>query len=88
MDLYQTETDKYHTLSFICGISKKNVIQMNLFRKEKQTHVQRNKIYSFIRGRRVGEWGGIDWEHRGIDKYTQLYLNIDNQQDLLSKLIN
>ena len=35
-EVSQTEKDKYHIVSFICGIS--NMIQKNLFTKQKQTH--------------------------------------------------
>ena len=32
----QTEKDRYHIISLICGILR--IIQMNLFTKQKQTH--------------------------------------------------
>ena len=47
-----TEEDKYHMISFICGIKK--MIQMNLFTKQKQTHRHRKQIYGYQRGKREG----------------------------------
>ena len=41
-EVCQTGKDKYHMLSFICGILKK-MTQMNLFTKQKQTHIE-NKL--------------------------------------------
>jgi len=35
-EVSQTEKDKYHEISVICGILKKKKIQTNLFTKEKQ----------------------------------------------------
>ena len=35
-DVRQTEKDKYHMISLICGIYK--MIQINLFTRQKQTH--------------------------------------------------
>ena len=34
-ELSQTEKDKYHVISFICGIQ--NITQINFFTKQKQT---------------------------------------------------
>ena len=36
-EVSQTEKDKYHMISLICGILKK-MIQMDLFTEQKQTH--------------------------------------------------
>ena len=52
-EVSQTEKDKYHTISLICGISK--MIQMNLFTIQKQTHRHRKQMYGYQRGKRVGE---------------------------------
>ena len=46
------EKDNYHMISFIHGIY--NLIQMNLFTKQKQTHRHRKQIYGFQRGKGVG----------------------------------
>ena len=34
-EVSQTEKDKYHMISLICGIVKKKMIQLNLFTKHK-----------------------------------------------------
>ena len=44
----QTEKDKYHMISSICEIQ--NVIKMNLFTKQKQTHKHREQTYGYPRG--------------------------------------
>ena len=41
-EVSQTEKDKYPMISLICGIE--NMIQMNLFTKQKQTHRHKNKL--------------------------------------------
>ena len=50
----QTEKDKYHTISLICGIFKKRT-QMNLFTYQKQTHRLRKQTYGYQRGEVAGE---------------------------------
>ena len=52
-EVSQTEKDKYHTISLICGISK--MIQMNLFTIQKQTHRHRKQTCGYQRGKEVGE---------------------------------
>ena len=37
-EISQTEKDKHHTISLICGIWRKKKMQMNLFAEQKQTH--------------------------------------------------
>ena len=44
-EVCQTEKDKYHMISLICGIFKK-MIQMNLLTKQRQPHRHRKQIYS------------------------------------------
>ena len=39
-----SQKDKYHMISFICGIQ--NITQMNLPMKQKQTHQHREKTCS------------------------------------------
>ena len=52
----QTEKDKYHMLSLICGLY--NMIQMNLFPKQKQTEGQRTDL-KLLKGE---SWGrGDNW---------------------------
>ena len=51
MDLERREREKsdkgkYHMISFICRI-KKEMIQMTLFTKQKQTHRLREGTYSY-----------------------------------------
>ena len=43
-EVSQTEKDKYYMISLICRIRK--IIQVNLFKKQKQTHRHR-KLWSF-----------------------------------------
>ena len=52
-ELSQTEKDKYHMISLICGIYK--MIQMNLFTKQKQTHKLQKQTYGFPKGKDGGE---------------------------------
>ena len=52
-EVSQTEKDRYHMISLICGILKK-MIQMNLFTKQKQTHRLRKQTYDYQR-RKVGK---------------------------------
>ena len=47
-EVSQTEKDKYHMISLICGIlQKKKKIQMNLFAKEKEIHRHRKQTYGY-----------------------------------------
>ena len=53
-EVSQTEKDKYHTYHLYVE-SKKKMIQMNLFTKQKQTHRHRKQIYGYQREiRRLG----------------------------------
>ena len=45
------------------------MVQMNLFRKQKQSHRCTKQTYGY----QVGKGGGINWE-TGIDIYTLLYI--------------
>ena len=47
-EVSQTEKNKYHVISLICGILK--MIKMNLFTKQKQTHRHRKQTYGYQRG--------------------------------------
>ena len=55
----QTDKDKYHMISLI--VEYKNMIQMNLFTKQKQTHRHRKQTYGYQRGKgrrdNLGAWG-------------------------------
>ena len=44
-EVSQTEKEKYHMTSLICGISKE-MIQMNLLTKQKETHRLRERTHS------------------------------------------
>ena len=44
-EVSQTEKEKYHMTSLICGISKE-MIQMNLLTKQKETHRLREQTHS------------------------------------------
>ena len=55
----QTEKDKYHMISLTCRIE--NMIQMDLFIKQKQTHRLRKQTYGYQRGKgggrdKLGVW--------------------------------
>ena len=64
----QTEKDKYQIILYV--ESKKNRIQMNLSKKQKQTHRLKRMTFWFPAGK-----GGrrTEWEF-GTDMYTTLYL--------------
>ena len=49
----RSDKDKYHMISLVCGIW--NIIQMNLFTKQEQTHRHRKQTYGYQRGKGVGE---------------------------------
>ena len=66
----KSEKAKYHMASII-SLTYKEMIQMNLFTKQKQTHRFREWIYGCLRG----GGGGIVMEF-GIDMCTLLYLNL------------
>ena len=52
-EVSQTEEDKYHMISLICGTLK--IIQMNLYAKQKQTHRYRKLTCGYQRGEGMGE---------------------------------
>ena len=56
----QTEKDKYHMLSLICGLY--NMIQMNLFPKQKQTQRHRKQTCGSQRGKWLGEDKSGVWD--------------------------
>ena len=72
----QTQKDKYHMISLICGI--KNMTQMNLFIKQKQTH--REQTCDCQRGGR-GEVR-MDWKF-GISRQKLLCIGWINNKALL-----
>ena len=55
-EVSQKEKDKYHMIEVICGIW--NIIQMNLFTKQKHRH--KKQIYGYQRGSgerdKLGVW--------------------------------
>ena len=61
----------YDMISILYGIWKE-MIQINLFTKQKQIHRLREPTYGSSPQQR-GQSGVIDWEF-GIDMYTLLYL--------------
>ena len=52
-EISQTEKDKYHMISLICGIQ--NMTQMNLSTKQKQTHRHREQTSGCQGGGGVGK---------------------------------
>ena len=66
-EVSQTEKDKYHMISFICGIQKKGTNEL-IYKTEIELQMQKTNLWlSGVRG------GGINWEI-GIDIYTLLYI--------------
>ena len=49
-EVRQTEKERYHMISLMCGIFKK-MIQMNLFTKQKRTYRRRKQTYGYQRGK-------------------------------------
>ena len=45
-DVSQTEKEKFHMTSLVCGIEKE-IMQMNLLTKQKETHRLRKQTYGF-----------------------------------------
>ena len=78
-EVSQTEKDKYHMISLICRILKKNDTHELI--KQKQTHRLRKQTYGYQKGKMLGE--EIDWEF-GIDRYPLLYLVMTNRDLLYS----
>ena len=77
-EVSQTEKETY-LMILLYAESKKEMIQMNLFTKEKQTHRPREGTYAY---QGEGWKEGIVREF-GIDKYTLLYLKWITNKDLL-----
>ena len=73
-EISQTEKEKYHTTSLICGIEKE-MIQMILLTKQKKTHRLRKRNYDCQGDRIVREFG--------MDMYTLLYLKWITNKGLL-----
>ena len=63
------EKDKYSMTSFTCGIE--NMIRMNLYTKQKQTHRYRKQAYGYQR-----EKGGRERDKLGvgINRHKLLYI--------------
>ena len=51
-EVSQTEKEKYHMISLTCRIE--NMIQMNIFTKQKHTHRLRKQTYGYQRGEGMG----------------------------------
>ena len=73
----QTEKDKYHMISLICGIEN-NGANEPIYKTEIESDVL-NKL-TVTKGERVG--GGINWES-GIAIYTLLYIKQITNKNLL-----
>ena len=60
-EVIQKEKDKYHMISLIYGI--KNMTQMNIYTKQKQTNRHREQTCScqWGAGREWDEWGVWSW---------------------------
>ena len=51
-EVNRTERDTFYMISHICGILK--IIEMNLFKKQKQIHTHRRQTYVYQSGRGEG----------------------------------
>ena len=71
----KSEKEKYRMISLICRILKQ-MIQMNLFTKQKQIHRLENEFMVTTRGY---EWGEGIIREFGVDMYTLLYLKWTNK---------
>ena len=67
-EMKSEEKEKYHTISFTCGIG--NMAQMSLSTKEKQAHRYRKQIWSCQGG---GDGGEKNWD-LGLAKRKLLYV--------------
>ena len=74
-EVNQKEKDKYHMISFICGIQ--NMTQMNLSMKEKQSHRHREQTCGC-----QGEGVGMDWKFE-VSRCKLLYIGWINNKVLL-----
>ena len=63
-EVIQTEKDKYHMISLICGM-----VQMSLFTKQKLSHRCRKQTCAY----QGGSGRQINWEIE-VDIYTLLYI--------------
>ena len=82
-EISQTEKRKYHMACLICRLQKQ-LIQMNLYTNQKQTHRLREEIS----GCRVEGWGEEIIREFGMDMDTLLYLTWRTSKDLLSSTGN
>ena len=74
--LSETEKDKYHMISFVCGIQKKWYKWTYLENRNRVPDIENKRLPTGKGG------GGINWEF-GISKYTLLYVKQINNKDLL-----
>ena len=77
-DVSQTEKEKFHMTSLVCGIEKE-IMQMNLLTKQKESHRLRKQTYGF----QGEEWGERIIRVFGMDMDTVLYLKWITNKDLL-----
>ena len=82
-EISQTEKRKCHMACLICRLQKQ-LIQMNLYTNQKQTHRLREEIS----GCRVEGWGEEIIREFGMDMDTLLYLTWRTSKDLLSSTGN
>ena len=77
-EISQTEKRKYHMACLICRLQKQ-LIQMNLYTNQKQTHRLREEIS----GCRVEGWGEEIIREFGMDMDTLLYFKWRTNKELL-----
>ena len=78
-EISQTETEKYHMTSLICGILKNGTNEL-IYKTEIESQMQKTNLWLPRGESRDG--GEINWE-TGIDKYTLLYIKQITNKDLL-----
>ena len=75
----QKEKDKYHTISLICGIYLKEMIQMNLFTKQKPTCRYQKQMHGY----QTGNVGRRINQALQLNTHILLYIRKITNKDLL-----
>ena len=78
-EISQTQKDKYHMISLICGIYF-NGTNKFIYKTEIESQMQKTNLW--LSGGKAWVWGGINWEFE-IDTYTLLYIKWITNKDLL-----
>ena len=84
-EVSQKDKNKYHILTYICGVQK--MVQMNQFARQKQRHRCGEQMYGHQGGKAGGDGrgaGGMNWEI-GIDMQTLICIKWMTNKNLLYK---